>query len=161
MICCWVMVVFFVLMLMNHKHEIDAAIAVLNLAQKSMLFIYCHVLLFCLWTCCHAKTMLQFWNMLLLLFVLFDMMIDEHDAMPCCCDKEDDYPAVYVGLLMLVTWTWIAVPTIKHVCPDFSWIMFEFYCLYVVSWTCCINAMLFVWWCWNSLLSWLHKNALP
>ena len=35
--------------------------------------------------------------MLLLLFVLFDMMIDEHDAMPCCCDKEDDYPAVYVG----------------------------------------------------------------
>ena len=27
--------------------------------------------------CCHAKTMLQFWNMLLLLFVLFDMMIDD------------------------------------------------------------------------------------
>lgn len=42
-----------------------------------MLFIYCHVLLFCLWTCCHAKTMLQFWNMLLLLFVLFDMMVDD------------------------------------------------------------------------------------
>lgn len=34
-----------------------------------------------------------------------------HDTMLC--------PAVYVGLLMLVAWAWIAVPTIKHVCPDF------------------------------------------
>ena len=63
--------------------------------------------------CCYEDvdvhdTLLQFWNMLLLLFVQFNMMIDEHDAIPGCYDKPSCFsrtPIHIVCCCLVALWT--------------------------------------------------------